>query len=123
MSHPLRVVAHVGDVVENLLQGPSDLDAFFDTHGSASCAPKTFSPQDAITCGPARRFDSPFTVKVDERHLGQTRPASERPPYCLHPLEGGGDSPAVPQPFPWLGLPEESTSCLASRPTSRSAAA
>src|SRR5215218_1870799 len=43
MSHPLWVVAHVGDVVENLLQGPIDLDAFFDTHGSASCAPNTFS--------------------------------------------------------------------------------
>src|SRR5918999_65182 len=43
MSHPLRVVAHLGDVVEGLLQGPIDLDAFFDTHGGASCAPNTFS--------------------------------------------------------------------------------
>src|SRR5215216_2988066 len=43
MSHPLRVVAHLGDVVKDLLQGPIDLDAFFDTHGSASCAPNTFS--------------------------------------------------------------------------------
>src|ERR671910_3647569 len=43
MSHPLRVVAHVGDVVEDLLQGPIDLDAFFDAQGRASCAPNTFS--------------------------------------------------------------------------------
>src|SRR5215217_3204604 len=43
MSHPLRVVTHLGDVVEDLLQGPIDLDAFFDAHGSASCAPNTFS--------------------------------------------------------------------------------
>src|SRR5215208_2730802 len=43
MSHPLRVVAHLGDVVEYILQGSIDLDAFFDTHGSASCAPNTFS--------------------------------------------------------------------------------
>src|SRR5215210_3453625 len=42
MSHPLRVVAHLGDVVKDLLQGPIDLDAFFDTHGSDSCAPNTF---------------------------------------------------------------------------------
>jgi hypothetical protein len=33
MCHPTRIVADVGDVVENLLHGPVDLDALFDTHG------------------------------------------------------------------------------------------
>jgi hypothetical protein len=31
------------DVVENFLQWPIDLDAFFDAHSSGSCAPNTLS--------------------------------------------------------------------------------
>src|SRR5919112_2514025 len=62
MSHPLRVVAHVGDVVEDLLYGPIDLDAFFDAHGSASCAPNTFSTaMMPAHMRPCARFDSLFT--------------------------------------------------------------
>jgi hypothetical protein len=32
MGHPPRVFAHVGDVVENVVQRPIDLDAFLDPH-------------------------------------------------------------------------------------------
>ena len=62
------------------------------------------------------QFYSPSTVFSDEDleahrrvfctldgrrpdHLGQTRPAPERPPHRLHPLEGGSDPPCWRLPF------------------------
>jgi hypothetical protein len=43
MGRPFWEVAHLGDVVENFLQGSIDLDAFFDAHSiGSSFAPITF---------------------------------------------------------------------------------
>src|SRR5512133_2676916 len=50
VGHPLRVVVHVGDVVEHLLQWPIDFDASLDTHGGMPLPGETV---------PARSSQSP----------------------------------------------------------------
>src|SRR5215218_588756 len=70
---------------------------------------------------------SAWLERYQQIHMVSGKQCSEsyatRCPNLRGPREGGGDSVTVPQSFPPLSSQEESTSCLASWLTSRSAAA